>query len=380
MANQITAAEVLEVIYEDTNPNLIYGLKVKEFGGTPAGDVNSLAAITAKPLNTSYIRVPVVGEVVLILKAPSSFSSGTRDTSDTYYIDIVSMQSSIHHNGLPTATNKTITTSNASGDANKYNESASGNTQKASKPKIDPNFTEEVSVKPLQPYVGDVLMTGRYGNSIRFSTTPKSGKFTVKQKWSAGDPAAPITIVRNSKTTTGGGKVNNFITEDFKKDDNLIVMASGQLIEFENSSKVLTSNAKYALDSWKKENWGKTPQTLITSGRIIFNSTQKEIMAFAKNGIGLSSETAITIDAKNMISLNAKKMELGTDSKEPIILGKKWEKWMKDLIKAIGGCTIVHPVVGPNMPVDKAPQWAAVKALEGQIPSILSDISFTKKS
>ena len=103
-------------------------------------------------------------------------------------------------------------------------------------------------------------------------------------------------------------------------------------------------------------------------------------MAFAKNGIGLSSETAITIDAKNMISLNAKKMELGTDSKEPIILGKKWEKWMKDLIAAIGGLTIIHPVVGPNTPVQSAPQWGAVKALEGQIPSILSDISFTKKS
>jgi hypothetical protein len=379
MANQITPAEVLEVIYEDTNPNLIYGLKVKEFGGTPAGDVNSLAAITAKPLNTSYIRVPVVGEVVLILKAPSSFSSGTRDTLDTYYIDIVSMQSSIHHNGLPTATNKTITTSKASGNSANYNESASGNTQKASSPKLDPNFTEEVSIKPMQPYIGDVLMTGRYGNSIRFSTTPKSGKFTVKQKWSAGDPAAPITIIRNSKTTTGAGKVNNFITEDFKKDDNLIVMASGQLIEFENSSKVLSSNSKYALDSWKKENWGKTPQTLITSGRIIFNSTQKEIMAFAKNGIGLSSETAITIDAKNMISLNAKKMELGTSSDQQLILGNKWQEWMEKLIDAIGALTDISPV-GPCIPTKSDPQWGAIETLKGQIPTLLSDISFTKKS
>ena len=59
MANQITAAEVLEVIYEDTNPNLIYGLKVKEFGGTPTGDVNSLAAITApRPITPAAPRKP----------------------------------------------------------------------------------------------------------------------------------------------------------------------------------------------------------------------------------------------------------------------------------------------------------------------------------
>lgn len=379
MADQITPAEVLEVIYEDTNPNLIYGLKVKEFGGNPAGDANSSNAITAKPLNTSYIRVPVVGEVVLLVKAPSSYASAMRNTSDNYYIDIVSLQSSIHHNGLPTSTSKSIISSNGSGDSSKYGESAAGNTQKASTPKIDLNFSEEASVKPLQPYIGDILMSGRYGNSIRFSTTPKSGKFSVQQKWSGGDPAAPITIIRNSKTTTGGGKVNNFITEDFKKDDNLIVMASGQLIEFENSSKVLTSNAKYAIDSWKKENWGKTPQTLITSGRIIFNSTQKEIMAFAKNGIGLSSETAITIDAKNMVSINAKKMELGTNSDQQLLLGNKWQTWMEKLIDAIGNLTDISPV-GPCAPTKSDPQWSAIESLKGEIPTLLSDISFTKKS
>ena len=89
MADQITPAEVLEVIYEDTNPNLVYGLKVKEFGPTPSGDESSTSAITAKPLNTSYIRVPLVGEVVLLLKAPSSYASAMRNTTDTYYIDIV---------------------------------------------------------------------------------------------------------------------------------------------------------------------------------------------------------------------------------------------------------------------------------------------------
>jgi len=379
MADQITPAEVLEVIYEDTNPNLVYGLKVKEFGPTPSGDSTSTAAITAKPLNTSYIRVPLVGEVVLLLKAPSSYASAIRNTTDTYYIDIVSLQSSIHHNGLPTTSAKEVTTAATSGNSSKYNEAASGNVQKPSQPKLDPNFTENPSVKPLQPYIGDVLISGRYGNSLRFTTTPKSGKFTVPAKWSKGDPAAPITIFRNSKQTGGSGKINNFVTEDFKKDDNLIVMASGQLIEFENSSKVLTSSSKYGLNSWQSENWGKTPQTLITSGRIIFNSTQKEIMAFAKNGIGLSSETSITIDAKNIVSVNAKKMELGTGSEEPLILGKKWQKWMEDLIDAIGNLTDISPV-GPCKPTKVDPQWGKIAALKGQIPTLLSDVSFTKKS
>jgi len=102
-------------------------------------------------------------------------------------------------------------------------------------------------------------------------------------------------------------------------------------------------------------------------------------MAFAKNGIGLSSETSITIDAKNIVSVNAKKMELGTGSEEPLILGKKWQKWMEDLIDAIGNLTDISPV-GPCKPTKVDPQWGKIAALKGQIPTLLSDVSFTKKS
>jgi len=378
MKYEISAGEVLEVIYDDTKPNLIYALKVKEIGSGPSSDVAEVTTITAKPLNIGFLRIPIVGEAVLLIKAPSSYGTSVRNTSDTYYLDVVSMQSSIHHNSLPTQTAKTVQLNATAGDASKYNSAAAGNTNKPQDPKVDDNFSENDKVRPLQHYIGDMLIEGRYGNSIRFSTTPKSGKFTVPPKWSNGKPAAPITIFRNS-VQEKGGKINGFITEDFNKEDNVIVQASGQNIEFEQASKVLSSTNKYSLTSWKDENWGTTPQTLISSGRIVFNSFQKEIIAFAKKGIALSSETAITIDAKDMVSLNAKKMELGTDSSEPLILGNKWKKWMEDLIDAIGALTDISPV-GPCAPTKSDPQWGKIASLKSQIPTLLSDISFTKKS
>lgn len=378
MKYEISAGEVLEVIYSDENPNLVYGLKVKELASTPASDVAEITTITAKPLNTGFLRFPVVGEVVLLVKAPSSYGTSIRSTSDVYYLDVVSMQSSIHHNSLPTLTAKSVQVNQTSGNASNYNSAAAGNTNKPQDPKVDDNFSENDKVRPLQHYIGDILIEGRYGNSIRFSTTPKSGKFTVQPKWSNGKPAAPITIFRNS-VQEKGGKINGFITEDFNKEDNVIVQASGQNIEFEQASKVLSSTNKYSLTSWKDENWGTTPQTLISSGRIVFNSFQKEIIAFAKKGIALSSETAITIDAKDMVSVNAKKMELGTNSSEPLILGNKWKKWMEDLIDAIGALTDISPV-GPCAPTKSDPQWGKIASLKAQIPSLLSDISFTKKS
>ena len=378
MKYEISAGEVLEVIYSDDNPNLVYGLKVKELGGTPASDVAEVTTVTAKPLNIGFLRIPIVGEAVLLVQAPSSYGSANRNTSDTYYLDVVSLQSSIHHNSLPTITAKEIQLNATAGNSDNYNTAAAGSTNKPQEPKVDDNFSENDKVKPLQHYIGDMLIEGRYGNSIRFSTTPKSGKFTVQPKWSNGKPAAPITIFRNS-VQEKGGKINGFITEDFNKEDNVIVQASGQNIEFEQASKVLSSTNKYSLTSWKDENWGTTPQTLISSGRIVFNSFQKEIIAFAKKGIALSSETAITIDAKDMVSVNAKKMELGTNSSEPLILGNKWKKWMEDLIDAIGALTDISPV-GPCAPTKSDPQWGKIASLKAQIPSLLSDISFTKKS
>jgi hypothetical protein len=384
MATQINLqpAEVLEVLYSDSNPNLIYGIKVKILDGTPiSGDDPeiSASAITAKPLNTSFIRIPIVGEVVLILKAPSSYATSVRETTETYYLDIVSLQSSIHHNALPSVTTKTIEKGKASGDSDKYNESESGNNQQPKDPKIDVNFTENPTVKPLQPYIGDVLIAGRYGNSIRFSTTPKSGKFTVQPNWSGGSESAPITIFRNSKQGIDTKKINDYITEDFTNEENVIVQASGQNIIFEQASGVTTSIESKKITSWKDESWGTTPQTLISSGRLVFNSTQKEIIAFAKNGIGLSTETSIAIDAKEDVSINGTKIELGTEADEPLILGNKWKEWANGLIDDLAKLTVITPV-GPSSPLSASPQWASIAAYKGKIDSLLSELSFTKKS
>ena len=52
----LTAGEVLEVIYTDDNPNLVYGIKVKVLDGQSYTDVNSAAIITAVPLNFNCFR------------------------------------------------------------------------------------------------------------------------------------------------------------------------------------------------------------------------------------------------------------------------------------------------------------------------------------
>ena len=377
-ASSFFSAEVKEVIYTDLNPSLVYGIKVKILDNTISNDDESVTLITATPLNYNILRIPIVGEVVLIVQAPSSYASGTRKTTAYYYTDIVSLQASTHHNAIPTVSKIVTTLGSTSGDSEEYNETSTGNSKKEKDPVPDVNFQENEASKPLQHYIGDVILSGRYGNSIRFSTTPKSGDFKVPAKFS-GAPGSPITIFKTTKQSKDTKKINDFITEDFTNEENIIVQASGQNLEFEQASGLLTAIKKHKITSWKDENWGTTPQTLISSGRIVFNSTQKEIIAFAKNGIGLSSETTIALDAKDAISLNADKIELGTDAKEALILGNAFKTWMENLIQAISTLTPISPV-GPCSPLTAAPQWALIESLKAQIePTLLSQVAFTKK-
>ena len=209
--------------------------------------------------------------------------------------------------------------------------------------------------------------------------SPKSGKFTVQPNWSGGSESAPITIFRNSKQGIDTKQINDYITEDFTNEENVIVQASGQNIIFEQGSGVTTSIESKKITSWKDESWGTTPQTLISSGRLVFNSTQKEIIAFAKNGIALSTETSIAIDAKEDVSINGTKIELGTEADEPLILGNKWKEWANGLIDDLAKLTVITPV-GPSSPLSASPQWASIAAYKGKIDSLLSELSFTKKS
>ena len=140
-------------------------------------------------------------------------------------------------------------------------------------------------------------------------------------------------------------------------------MASGQNLTFEQSSKKLTSLNSKNLTSWKSERWGTTPQTLISSGRIVFNSTQKEIIAFAKKGIGLSSETNIALEAGNTVVLNAPRIELGDNATQPIILSQQF-------LAALGALTVITPV-GPSAPLSASPIWP-------QILQAVSRTSFVK--
>ena len=74
---------------------------------------------------------------------------------------------------------------------------------------------EEKVISPLQPYEGDLLIEGRWGNSIRFgSSVNTSSEYTVNSNWS-GTNGSPIIILSNKRSNK---PQKEFVVEDINTD------------------------------------------------------------------------------------------------------------------------------------------------------------------
>jgi hypothetical protein len=193
---------------------------------TPIGNTidNSTSNLIARPLFTNISQYPILEEIVMILQAPSIELNNDPQSQTFYYLTTVGLWNNINHNVFP--------------DINIFNQ----NTQQGeTELKLGNTFKENGNIRTLLPEEGDVLLEGRWGQSIRFSstTTPKQ----PTNSWSSqGESGSPITIIRNRQTLID---ISNEpwvpIYEDINNDGSSIYLCSGQDIPLELASKNLQS-------------------------------------------------------------------------------------------------------------------------------------------
>jgi hypothetical protein len=190
----------------------------------------------ALPLDTNFKKLPLINEIVFIIAGPSVriLEEGNTDAIDFYYINSVSLWNSNHVNALPPLSyNISSTTDNVS--VNDVNNGIENNTNdKVEDLSLGKTFQENGRIKNLYPNEGDLIIEGRFGNSIRFGSTakqPESNK-EVQSPWSTeGQNGLPITIIRNGQSKADLDFNNWYPTyEDIQNDDSSIYMASGQVI------------------------------------------------------------------------------------------------------------------------------------------------------
>jgi hypothetical protein len=197
---------------------------------TPIGttvDTGTGTKLIAKPLFTNVLQYPILNEIVMVFQAPSNDLNTDPQAKTYYYLNTVGVWNSVHHNIFP--------------DINTFNKKIANNVPENEILSFGSSFTEKGDIRNLLPEEGDVIVEGRWGNSLRFSsTTPQK---QPNNSWSSqGELGSPITIIRNGQSKVD---INPEpwvpVYEDINYDGSSIYMCSGQEIPLELASKNLTS-------------------------------------------------------------------------------------------------------------------------------------------
>jgi hypothetical protein len=169
-----------------------------------------------KPMNLSNMKMPVIGEIVLVCQTINNLREQRRgrERETWYFVSTLDLQSAINNNK---STGMTWTPSEFNElDAQTY---PSGKT-----------FNDQKIISPLQPFEGDTLLQSRYGSSIRFgstiSTMPEE-YYHKSPNWLGNTDSDPIIILANGQTNLEN---KEFVVEDINQDNSSLYLTSTQKI------------------------------------------------------------------------------------------------------------------------------------------------------
>lgn len=263
--------EVVEVFLKDGNPDNIYKINVfiSKGGGVVSSDV-------AYPLNPYIKSIPTIGEQVYLISALSSKSGFGGGNVSYYYISPTFLQRSLNNNPVPKIIKNTQKSIGAGLYGNPIPESSTTNDNTKD---FGKGFSEVNNLSQLQPYIGDTIIEGRFGQSIRFGYTPKQPDVQKLPSWDSSVSGAPITIIRNTQNDTNKKGYDKFVVEDINKDDSSIWMTTKQKVATKlASTSVVKNTSEYT-----------SPQIIINSDRLIFNSKNDNIILSSKKDVAIST-------------------------------------------------------------------------------------------
>jgi len=344
------------------------------------GDQTLESLSFAKPLYSNIKFLPLVNEIVYIISMPNpNTQENTSAGKQFYYFQSVNIWNSVHHNALPNTLVGDPT------NAQKYESTEAGVEIQSDVPISNINlgltFQERTGIRNLQPYEGDVLIEGRWGNTIRFGSTVNNS--IPLNPWSnSGVNGEPITIIKNGQTET--------------QDDPWIPQVEN--INTDKSSIYLTSNQQIPIGAASTDYSSYTPafgevpsspssyngsQVIVDSGRLLFNSKSDHILLSSARTISFGAQKGFNFDTpSNFVVKVGTKIMLGDKEEsttEPLILGDKFLADFQKLLTNVISLTSALGTVGtpiPFTPNIAVAQTATKVGLQAQ--TMLTSIEFYK--
>ncbi len=351
----------------------------------PAAVIGENKSNTAKPLYPQFKNFPLVNELVLLFKLPSTEDPGTAGSYEYYYLNPIGIWNHPEQNGYPSY----LTNLNSPSQTKSYDSIQAGATNKESNEEFEldlngqsgGNFIENGNIKPILPFAGDNIIEGRFGNTIRLgSTTTVDGD--IVNNWSSiGTQGSPITIIKNGQATVTGSNESWVPTvESINDDPTSIYLTSTQRIPLEiatlglavgESATVPLNNIISNTPIDPRQYSGS--QVMLNSDRLVFNSKTDNIIMSAQKSIILESNEDVGFRSRERnVNLSSEKGYVnlgGTNADQAIVLGDTFMASFSSLLKNL-------ETLCSSLSSESSIQGTAAKAIlvKAQIQSISNNL------
>jgi len=314
----------------------------------------------ALPYDSQLKTYPLVNEIVLLISLPNQYMGFVSSNESYFYMSPLGIWNHPHHDAYPNVLDKI----NDEEQKRDYSTTTSGSVRRVTDGSTEINlnssnpsqntFVEKVNIHPLMPFMGDSLLEGRHGQSLRFGSTAKS-KSEKKNNWSdSGNNGDPIIILKNGQSTKASDEGWVPITEDINNDLSSIYLTSTQKIPFK-------------LVKEEQEKWIKPPtfpgqyllpQILLNSGQISINSKEDSILLSSKKSIGLTCYNEINLIGNDIV-LDTTNLYLGSKrATESVLLGDKTITTLKQItsiLKSITNVLQLDQMYPAGIPIPNGP-------------------------
>jgi len=247
----------------------------------------------AYPFDKNNFTIPIKGETVLIIEIDKSnifwlpysvtpYSNYRRD-----YVTYKALE--------PTSNNKPKESS-GNGQSLRETKDSGGQTNSENKKSSTEEYKVNEKIKFLKPKQGDTIISGRVGNTIRFS------EFHLTED---GKTSSPGIFIRNKQNPElDSKKIGELIDEDINKDGTSIYITSNKIkVPFKEEIK----KEKKGFKDYPNSKDLSGDQLFVNSDRIILSAKAKEFIIFGKGNTGVITDGNYSIDAEKEIYFHNKK-------------------------------------------------------------------------
>jgi hypothetical protein len=242
----------------------------------------------AYPFDKNNFTFPIKGETVVILKMfnQTFWLPYTNTPYSNYRRDLITYQAT-----------RPVDTSGKDKSGGSYTEqtkTGGKTTNSDKKENIGYNINEKI--KFINPKQGDTIISGRVGNTIRFSELHLTED---------GKTSSPSIFIRNKQNSELDSKpIGTLVDEDINKDGTSIYITSNKVkVPFkENITKTKIGFKEYPNSEKLTGN-----QLFVNSDRVILSAKASEFIIFGKGNTGVITDGNYSIDADKDVYVNSNK-------------------------------------------------------------------------